>query len=194
MSQRPTGPHTKKQPGCQDAGLLDSGLRDEHDNSDVARQSGANKVYTQLPHFVYGQVLLPLYQATDNFRYFLFFFLLIFSQDPLWPPLPTLSPLSSLSVFKIYAICVVTELFGRRILHRVKGWSVVGRWADVWAAIKPKEIAASQSGSSKGSRWNWNRCPLPVRCHQCEYPGAISGATPTLGRRKCTYRDFPGSS
>lgn len=69
-----------------------------------------------------------------------------------------------------------------------------GEGAGVWAAIKPKEIAASQSGSSKGSRWNWNRCPLPVRCHQCEYPGAISGATPTLGRRKCTYRDFPGSS
>lgn len=91
MSQRPTGPHTKKQPGCQDAGLLDSGLRDEHDNSDVARQSGANKVYTQLPHFVYGQVLLPLYQATDNFRYFLFFFFSFLAKtpfDPHSPPFP----------------------------------------------------------------------------------------------------------
>lgn len=75
------------------------GPRTRHDNSDVARQSGANKVYTQLPHFVYGQVLLPLYQATDNFRHFF---------QAL--PLPSAGPFEY-SKFMLYA-SVVLWLFG----------------------------------------------------------------------------------
>lgn len=55
----------------------------------VASQSGANKVYTQLPHFVYGQVLLPLYQATDNFRYFSFGPANVPGFPPTTPPSPT---------------------------------------------------------------------------------------------------------
>lgn len=55
----------------------------------VASQSGANKVYTQLPHFVYGQVLLPLYQATDNFRYFSFGPANVPGFPPTTPPFPT---------------------------------------------------------------------------------------------------------
>jgi len=79
----------------------------------VASQSGANKVYTQLPHFVYGQVLLPLYQATDNFRYFSFG--PEKSSPQILSPLPRYLPLCVLNVFKIYAICVVPQRVGQTL-------------------------------------------------------------------------------
>lgn len=74
----------------------------------VASQSGANKVYTQLPHFVYGQVLLPLYQATDNFRYFSFGPATVPGFPPTTPPSPTdllLLLLSSLRFERIQNLC-----------------------------------------------------------------------------------------